>query len=229
MKALLFLLALTAGWALTAQQGRADDPVVQPVQLPPSNISQSDAQPASANPPAAPDAAVLPSGGFPASRYETLWTKSPFAVATSETAVDTSPDYMFVGFANVDGISYASVIDAHNQEHFLISTDRPNRGLTLTSITRSHDGSDTFAVVQKDGQSITLKLEQPPASAPIAGMNMQPGGFNPQIPMPGSAPSFPGGTSIRPFPARFHRPIIHLPPPPQPQSPPISPPPPPSQ
>jgi hypothetical protein len=171
------------------------------------------AQPVRADDPA------LPGAGFPASRYAALWTKSPFAVATSEEAVDTSPDYMLVGFANVDGISYASLIDAHNQEHFLISTDKPIRGLTLNSITPGHDGSDTYASVLKDGQTITLRLEAPPAPASVAGVNMPPGGTTPQIAMPGGASSYPNPGSIRPF-ARFHRSLINLPPrPAQPPAP----------
>jgi hypothetical protein len=187
------LIALAAGLVLTAPSIRADDPPV-------------------------------PTANFPASRYEALWTKSPFAVATAETATDTSPDYMLVGIANVDGISYASVIETKQpQEHFLISSDKPNRGLTLTSITHSHDGQDTFAAVQKDGQSITLKLEQPPAmvGAPgVPGMppvNQMPAPniMIPQITMPGTNPggAFPYPGSARPFP-RIHRPAIHLPPPP---------------
>jgi hypothetical protein len=179
MKPLLF--ALSAGLALIAQPGRADDPAV-------------------------------PSAGFSASRYEALWTKSPFAVATSDAAQE-SPDYLLVGVANVNGISYASVIDAHNQEHFLISSDKPTRGLTLTSITRNHD--DTYAAVQKDGQPITLKLEQV-AAVPGAPPNTpMPGIMTPQITMPGATPTFPTGSG-RPFSARYHHPLIHLPPPPTP-------------
>jgi hypothetical protein len=180
------LFAFAAGLALAAQPVRADDPAV-------------------------------PGTGFAASRYEALWTKSPFAVATSETAQESS-DYFLVGIAKVDGVSYASVIEKQNQEHFLISSDKPTRGLTLTSITRSPDGSDTYAMVQKDGQSITLKLEQPPALTAVPGAPPNastPGIITPQITMPGAAPSFPN-MGARPFSARFHHPLIHLPPPPAP-------------
>ncbi len=181
---------LLAGLVLTASPVRADDPIV-------------------------------PSAGFHVSRYETLWTKSPFAVATTEeTAVETSPEYELVGFANnIEGVSYASVIDKQkNDEHFLISTDKSNRGLTLTSISRSPDGADIFASVQKDGQTLTLKLEQAsPAptvpGAPNPGQTAQPGGIVPQqIIMPGANPN-PMNFGNRPF-TRVHRPLIHLPPPP---------------
>jgi hypothetical protein len=205
---------LTALFALSALIARADAP----------------AAPATPAPSAAPSAAV-PATTFPASRYEVLWTKSPFAVATSDTVGEESPDYMLVGIANFDGISYASVLEAKPpQEHFLISSDKATRGMTLKSINHNHDGTETYAVVVKDGQSLTLKLQQAPAltgtETPGAmPMNAMPGSFAPQIPMPGS-----GTGSVRPF-TRFHRPPIHLPnmpsaqPVPQPQG--AAPPPPP--
>jgi hypothetical protein len=179
-------------------------------------------------PPVRADDPATPGGGFPASRYEALWTKSPFAVATSEAA-ETSPDYSLVGISNVGGISYAGLIEKQNNEHFLISTDKPTRGMTLTSITVGRNGSDTTVVVQKDGQPITLKLEQAPAT--VAG---QPNGNGPPntppLPMPGAAIPFSGMGSTRPFPPRFRRPTIHLPTqPPQQQQFQASPSPPPPQ
>jgi len=160
-----------------------------------------------------------------------LWTKSPFAVATSDTVGEESPDYFLVGVANISGVSYASVIERQNQEHFLISSDKPERGLVLKSINHNHDGTETYAVVEKDGQSLTLKLEQAPAStAGIEGaptLNAPPtmptpGSFAPQIPMPGSSPGFINNGSARPF-VRFHRPPIHLPPQQAPTPPPAPP------
>ena len=164
------------------------------------------------------DEPAVPTGNFPATRYESLWAKSPFAVATAEESQQSSPDYALAGIANVDGVSYASVIDNHNQEHFLVSSDKPSRGLTLTSITRSHNGSDTVAVVVKDGQSITLKLAPPAAATPLPGAQQPnaaavPGNMAPQILMPGGPASFPNPASMRPF-TRIHRPPIHVPPPP---------------
>jgi hypothetical protein len=195
MKTTVLSIILAAGLAPAAQPVRADNPAAPAAQPVPADNS------------------AVPNAAFSASRYEDLWTKSPFAVATSEAGPE-SPDYMLVGIANVDGISYACLIDAHNQEHFLISSDKPNRGLTLTSITRNHD--DTYAAVQKDGESITLKLQQPPPmaaapGAPSANTVVMPGGMTPQLPMPGANLSIPG--SGRP-PTRFRRPLIHLPPPP---------------
>jgi hypothetical protein len=172
---------LAAGLALAAQPVRADDP-------------------------------AMPDAGFPALRYEALWTKSPFAVATPDAAPD-SPDYSLVGVAEIDGVSYASLIEKQNNKHFLIATDKSVGGLMLTSITRNPNGSDTYAVVQKDGQTITLKLEQATAAAPGAQpfnpASMPPGMMPQQLQMPGTNPNF--NPSGRPFPARFRRPLIHLP------------------
>jgi hypothetical protein len=171
------------------------------------------------------DDSVLPGQGNTAAHYETLWTKSPFSVATPD-AVDTSPDYTLVGITQLDGVAYASVVDAHTQDHFVISTEKTIQGLKLVSITHSRSGSDTFASVQKDGQVLSLKLQSaalPPAGG-VPGPNGQPPGMMPpitqNIQMPGTGNPPPGveygtpGTIPAPRSVRVHRPIIHLPPPP---------------
>jgi hypothetical protein len=180
------LLLFAAGFALLPPSAQADDPVV-------------------------------PTSDYTPSRYQVLWTKSPFAVETSEATVETSPDYMLVGFANIDGVSYASIIERQSpQGHYLISSDKPVKGLTLKSITIGKNGSDTYAVINRNGQEITLKLEQTAASGgtpgvPPANIPM-PGVMTPQIPMPGAVMNTNPGSN-RPFtPPRFHRPPIHLPP-----------------
>ena len=172
------------------------------------------------------DDPALPGRGYDASHYETLWTKSPFAVATPDAA-PISSDYSLVGVAQNGGVSYASVVSKQNQEHFLVSSNKPINGLTLVSVTRGHDSSDTSVVMQKDGQTITLKMEEASMSPAVGGLpnagvqNLQPGQA-PQIAMPGAAPmnnfNFPG----RPPRAAFHNRVIHLPTPPPPQQTPQS-------
>jgi hypothetical protein len=170
------------------------------------------------------DDSTLPAAGFSASRYEDLWKKSPFAVATEEAAPD-SPDYMLVGIANVGGVSYASLLDRKNNEHFLISSEKAVKGLTLKSITRGHDISDTSVVVIKDGAPLTLRLEQaPPMIQTLPGTpggtfagqtgtpQLSPGITPPVILMPGISQQQP---SSRPI-IHFHRPTINVPPPPPP-------------
>lgn len=177
------------------------------------------------------DDAAVPGEGFNAAHYETLWTKSPFSVATPD-AVEESPDYALVGIAQFDGIAYASVVDNHTQDHFLISTEKEVKGLKLVSINKSRTGSDTYASVQKSGQPLTLKLQAQAAGAgggapgiPL-GLNMPgnaPGEAVPMsapstvqnIPMPGVGTPPPGaynsGNAL-PRSIRVHRPTIHLPP-----------------
>ena len=161
---------------------------------------------------AAGDVPAMPGEGFPASRYETLWTKSPFAVETPEAA-QGSPDYQLVGIARFDGVSYASLIETQTQQHFLLSSDQPVRGLTLISITRGQGPAGNQVIVQKNGQQITLHQDTsntgpgpgqsaPPGVAPAPA----PAPVAQPLPMPGA-----GGPGTAPFPRRRFLPI-HLPP-----------------
>jgi len=180
------------------------------------------------------DEAVLPGSGFAVSRYQALWTKSPFSVASPE-AVTSSPDYSLVGLSRFDGISYASLIEKQTQEHFLLTSDKPVKGLTLVSVSQGHGAGNSSAVVQRGAESLTLKLEQvaftpppnpvngiPAAASNLIGSNVS-GSAVPQIPMPGTVPQIPMPGSgpapgmapgVAPPPAAFHRRPIHIPPPP---------------
>jgi hypothetical protein len=163
--------------------------------------------------PAGADASPLPGGGFEAARYEALWTKSPFSVSTPEAAPE-SPDYALVGVAEFDGVYYASLIDQKNQEHFLISTAKPARGLTLVSVTPGQGNTDTFAMVQRDGQNLTLKMQAASANpGPTANSNpnMPPVNQAGQPP-PGSVMPMPGAGVTQPPIVRHRLPLNHLPP-----------------
>ena len=139
------------------------------------------------------------SGGYPASRYETLWMKSPFSVATSDTA-SQSPDFLLVGLANLDGVDYASLVNKKTNERYLLASGKPQNGLTLVSVTQGQDRDKTFAVVQNNGETLTLKLSAAPPALPVAGGNMvangamsgQPRGTpqspSPAIPAPAASP-----------------------------------------
>jgi hypothetical protein len=171
---------------------------------------------------------TLPGSGYAATRYEALWSKSPFSVASAEDeGGPSSPDYSLVGIAQFDGVSYASLVNKQTQEHFLVASDKPNEGFTLTSVTRGHDPSGTLAVLQKDGQSMTLKLETAPVAGgptvpPMLGIN---GGIPPPPGMNGgmaNMPPMPGsqfnqqqpGVPQPPMPWRRGGRIIRIPPPP---------------
>ena len=166
------------------------------------------------------DDATLPGNGFPGSRYEVLWTKSPFSVASSEAA-SSSPDYALKGIAQFDGIYYASLVEKQNNEHFLLSTDKPVRGLKLVSVTPGKDPLNTSAVIDRNGQSITLKLEVT-EMPPIPGGNTQstlpPGAPPPEMAMPGGSnpnvkPPRPGEVQVPP-PVISRPRLIHFNPPP---------------
>jgi hypothetical protein len=171
--------------------------------------------------PAQADDSPLPGSGWPIARYESLWAKSPFAVASPEGA-PPSMTYALWGIAEIDGVSYASLTDKATSEHFLLSSEKPNRGLTLVSIKRGSDSSDMSAVILKDGQQETLKLEQAPPPQPISNVGpaaaaaMTPPGPNGIPNSPNINPGvvnglnrFPGST---PPPVVRRQHIIHVPP-----------------
>jgi hypothetical protein len=153
------------------------------------------------------DANAVPGQGFPASRYETLWTKSPFAVATPEAA-QSSPDYQLVGVARYNGVSCAGIIEVQTGQHFLLSSDKPTHGLTLISITPGQGQTGNQAVVQKDGQPLTL-TQDVSAVAPVAsGVNIN-APPNELLPAPGAGAPSPLGQPPVP---RRRLPLIRLPP-----------------
>ncbi|MCE0483754.1 MAG: hypothetical protein LV479_05900 [Methylacidiphilales bacterium] len=101
---------------------------------------------------------VLPGNNFDASRYEAIWTKSPFAVASPE-ASQTSSQYQLVGIAKIDDVAYANLIDSQNGSHFLLFTTQPKRGLKLISVELPRGGSPARAILEKDGRQLCLEME----------------------------------------------------------------------
>jgi hypothetical protein len=180
-----------------------------------------------ANPAAPTEDATAAHQGYPASRYEDLWTKSPFAVETPDETVTDSAEYSLVGVAQLTDtngtiINYVSLVEKQNQNHLLVSSDKPLNGLSLNSITKKPDGG-TYATLTHDGQILTLELETTPSGA----AGLQPGastGFNlpgmmtPNMPIVGGQniqmPGAGAGQMRRPL-IRIRRPIIHVPPRPQ--------------
>ena len=155
-----------------------------------------------------PAGSPLPAAGFSGDRYAALWTKSPFAIATEDAAA-TSADYSLVGLAQVDGISYASLIDKQSQQHFVLASNKPARNLTLISIARRPDGS--LAEIRRNGEILSLKLEN--SGPPANGVAPPPPGV---VPFPNTVLNGNGNMNRPMFhpPVRFHRPLIVVPAPP---------------
>jgi hypothetical protein len=189
---------------------------------------------------------TLPGPGYPASHYETLWAKSPFAVATPEIA-DQPSEFSLVGIANLDGVDYASLVNKETNERYFLASGKPQNGLSLVSVTHGEDRDKTYAVIQNNGQTLTLKLSDTAATAAGApmpqvvnggmpGQPVPPGQvtFAPQGPNPAMYPQTTGGFPSTMSPQAYNaggaprpwqppmpmirRPIIHVPaPPPQQQ------------
>jgi len=66
------------------------------------------------------DDSLPPDKSFPATRYQLLWTKSPFKVASAENG-PTPSDYAMVGMAEIEGVSYVNLIDKQSGVHFLLA------------------------------------------------------------------------------------------------------------
>jgi len=98
-------------------------------------------------------------------RYEALWTKSPFSVATARRRL-TRPT--IPGRRRTHGRhSYVNVVDKQSGEHFIVTSDKPARGLTLVSVSRGQGAGDASAIMKKDtGEAITSSLRNRPS--PVA-------------------------------------------------------------
>jgi hypothetical protein len=118
-----------------------------------------------ANPPALADDAGLPGGAFAADRYRILWETSPFAVA-SPVAVE-SVQYALVGAAELEGVSYASVVDKQSQEHFVVTSRTPSHGLSLVGLEHGTGPGSTFATLKKSDGILKLTLDTTVAMVPV--------------------------------------------------------------
>ncbi len=127
----------------------------------------------------------LPGSGYTISRYDILWNDSPFTVATPDANPVQSAEYALVGVCRFKNISYATLIDKKSQEHFLLFGDKPQRGLRLVAINPATASSAATAVILRNGESLTLRLESPPAGPAAAGAGGPPVATQ-QIAMPGS-------------------------------------------
>ena len=146
---------------------------------------------------------ALPGAGFPEDRYTTLWTKSPFAIATPDASPST--DYQLVGLAQFDGVSYASLVDKQTQEHFVLTSEKPVRNLSLISI--SHGGPTSTAVIARAGERLILQEQN--SSGTVAAPPPAPVADTPARVIP--EPTFEQTLPAR-LRATIHRPAVVVPP-----------------
>jgi hypothetical protein len=153
----------------------------------------------------------LPGAAFDFSRYHALWEKSPFAVATPVAA--ESSEYSLVGAAQFDGVSYASIIDKQNSDHFVVTSATPAHGFTLVDLVRGQNADSTFATLENNGGVLKLKLE---TAAVTANSSSSPASGAPaaQAAPVFSPPAFLQGIHRRPPRVRMINPPIFVPRPP---------------
>jgi hypothetical protein len=100
-----------------------------------------------------------------------------------------------VGIAEADGVTYASLYNAQNGEHFLTSSKDAYDGLELVSV-----ASEESATIRQNGQTYLLRLSWPAATAQVADDGAQPVPTAQDIPLPGSveatAPKPPEGAKL---------------------------------
>jgi len=67
-----------------------------------------------------------------------------------------------VGVAEADGVTYASLYNAQNGEHFLTSSKDSDNGLELVAV-----ASNESATIRQNGQTFLLRLSWPNAAEPV--------------------------------------------------------------
>ena len=127
---------------------------------------------------------------FPAARYEHLWVRSPFSVASTTFDPD-SAEYDLVGVGKVDDEVYASVQDRQSGEIFVISNHHPSHNLKLFQVHGGDRPEDSFAIIGRADQTITLHLHgatptteptiqtAPPPTTPIPTETLAPNSNDP--------------------------------------------------
>jgi hypothetical protein len=147
----------------------------------------------------------IPSKDFPVERYETLWTKSPFAVASTapEKKDNTPAAYKLVGVSQFGGISYASVVNNQGGGGLFLEQNKPTKGLTLLSIQQGKTGATSSAKIILNGQVLVLDTDNTPQTSLPQPVGFQPGN-----------PGNPGGIRREDFVPRFpiRRQLIQVPP-----------------
>lgn len=110
-----------------------------------------------------------------------------FNASSAKDLSQDSFDYSLVGVSRIDGVSYANLINTLTKEHILLSSEKSERELILTSVTPDSGSSVPSAIIQKDGESILLKLDsQATIISSNSGASTATFSMASKIPMPGS-------------------------------------------
>lgn len=112
--------------------------------------------------------------GYPPERYERIWKKSPFTVASviAANAVDNTTfadSLTLVGLVTIGGRPLVTVVANDSQETQLVEADKPNAaGLQVVSFVNNLDPSKVEVVLKKGNVNGTLHftISETPAQAP---------------------------------------------------------------
>lgn len=125
--------------------------------------------------------AIIPQGYTP-ERYERIWKKSPFTVASviAPAAVDNSTfadTLTLVGLVTIGGKPLVTVVSNDSQETQLVDSEKPNAdGLQVVSFVNNLDPTKVEVVLKKGDVSGTLhfSINETPAPAPEQANDGQP-------------------------------------------------------
>jgi hypothetical protein len=135
---------------------------------------------------------AIPSGTT-AERYQPIWVRSPFTLATPNAA--ESATWVLTGLAEDGDAPIVFLMNRNNQERMSVMTKANEKGFAIDSI--SYNANPLLSTVKVKTPAETMTLRFDPAQMTVANAAPAPGvpGFN-AGPNGGLRPGFPGG--VRP-------------------------------
>ncbi len=138
---------------------------------------------------------VIPAG-YPAERYEILWQKSPFtlaSVATEQAKPGFAESLVVTGVARIGDEDFLMLFDKKSQERLMLSSTKSAGGIELVTLNASPDPLKTTATVRRGGETAVVRYDPSLLTAPGAaqaaarpGMPGQPNmSLQPGMPNPG--------------------------------------------
>jgi len=135
------------------------------------------------------------------SRYETIWTRSPFVAVTdlSGQVDDLAGRFVLTGFARMGEQDVIFLFDRTSLERFKLTPGETRQGIALQSLQHEGDLKSVRATVASGGRSLELTYD--PAQQPDGGPPMQ------QMPFMQGQPGQPGGQPVRVYPGQPGQPM----------------------